>query len=407
MSKTSQQPFRDRIVELRHVRAGDLKDHPRNWRRHPKRQVKALRAMLVEVGFSAPLIAREHDGHLILIDGHLRKSFGADLVVPVAVLDVTEAEGDALLATLDPLTGLAESDPDALRDLLSRITSSSEEVRKLFADLSAEAGTSPGRADPEEIPAIPSSPKSRPGDLWVLGDHRLVCGDAREAGDLERLMGGERARMLVTDPPYGVSYVGKTRAALRIANDEPAGLDELLSRAFAAADGVLERGTGLYVFHPTGPEQLTFLQAFLAQWVLRQDLVWAKDSLVLGHADFHFRHEGFYYGNTPGPGRFGRGHHGWFGGNAESSILEFPRPRASREHPTAKPVALIRRLIANSSAPGDVVLDSFLGGGSTLIAAHQIGRRCFGVELDPRYVDVAVSRWESFTGQKATRRRIR
>ena len=168
---------------------------------------------------------------------------------------------------------------------------------------------------------------------------------------------------------------------------------------------MLAGGAAIYVFHPAGPSLSTFLEAFLHQgWVLRQDLVWVKDSIVLGHADYHYRHEPIFYGNSPGA-RFGRGAAGWFGSDAESSVLEVPRPRASREHPTSKPVALIRRLVANSSAPGDIVLDPFLGSGSTLIASHQIGRRCFGIELDPSYVDVAVSRWESFTGQKATRRR--
>jgi DNA modification methylase len=407
MRRTNEAPFRDRIVELRRVRAGDLKKNPRNWRRHPKRQVDALRALLAQVGYAAALLAREQDGELILIDGHLRRSLRADQVVPVLVLDVTEEEADLLLATLDPLTSLAEADPDALRDLLSRVSSSSEAVRKLFAELAASAGPLLGRADPEDIPAVPAAPKSRPGDLYLLGDHRVLCGDAREPSDLERLMAGEQARILLTDPPYGVDYAGKTAAALTITNDDSSGIEDLLSRAFTSANGVLVSGAALYVFHPSGSNQAMFLQAFLDQgWVLRQDLCWVKDTLVLGHADYHFRHEPIYYGNTPAA-RWGRGSSGWFGSNAESTVLEVPRPRASREHPTAKPVELLRRLIANSSAPNDVVLDPFLGSGSTLIAAHQIGRRCYGVEIDPRYVDVAVARWESFTGCKATRRRKR
>jgi DNA modification methylase len=127
--------------------------------------------------------------------------------------------------------------------------------------------------------------------------------------------------------------------------------------------------------------------------------------MVLGHADYHHRHEPILYGHAPAEGRWGRGAAGWYGGHAEASVLEVPRPKASPEHPTAKPVELVRRMIANSSAPKDVVLDPFLGSGSTLIAADQLGRRCFGVEIDPRYTDVAVRRWERFTGRKATRAR--
>lgn len=149
---------------------------------------------------------------------------------------------------------------------------------------------------------------------------------------------------------------------------------------------------------------MTFLQAFTAQgWELRQLLAWVKDALVLGHADYHHRFEPILYGNTPCGHRFGRGASGWYGGHAEASVLEVPRPRSSPEHPTAKPVELLRRLLANSSAPGDVVLDPFLGSGSTLIAAELLGRRCFGVEIDPAYTDVALSRWESFTARRATR----
>jgi DNA modification methylase len=403
MTEPSPHAFRDRIVELRRVRAGDLLEHPRNWRRHPKRQVDALRAILGEIGFSAALIAREEDGRLILVDGHLRRSLGPEQIVPVLVLDVTEAEADKLLATLDPLTGLAEANPEALRDLLARVTSSSEAVRRLLADLSIQAGKARGNGDPEEIPPVPQQPRSRLGDLWVLGDHRVLCGDARSAADLARLTEGERARMLWTDPPYGVGYVGRTRAALRIQNDDEAGIAELLAVAFEAIDEVLAPGAAIYVAHPAGPAQATFVQAFLARgWILRQSLVWVKDALVIGHADYHYRHEPILYGHTRA-GRWGRGAAGWYGGNAESSVLEIPRPRSSREHPTAKPVELVRRCVANSSAPGDVVLDPFLGSGSTLIACEQLGRRLFGVELDPAYADVAVSRWEAFTGRRATR----
>lgn len=405
MTEPSPNAFRDRIVELRRVRAGELEEHPRNWRRHPKRQVQALRAILGEIGFSAALIAREEDDRLILIDGHLRRSLDPDQIVPVLVLDVSEAEADKLLATLDPLTGLAEANPDALRDLLARVTSSSEDVRRLLADLSIQAGEARGNEDPEEIPPLPRQPRARLGDLWMLGDHRLLCGDARSAADLARLTESEQPRMVWTDPPYGVGYVGKTPDALRIQNDDQSGLAELLAAAFEAIDGVLAPGAALYIAHPAGPGQATFVQAYLGRgWVLRQSLVWVKDALVLGHADYHYRHEPILYGHTPA-GRWGRGAAGWYGGNAESTVLEIPRPRASREHPTAKPVELVRRCVANSSAPGDVVLDPFLGSGTTLIASEQLGRRCFGVELDPAYTDVAVFRWEAFTGRKATRQK--
>jgi DNA modification methylase len=327
-------------------------------------------------------------------------------VVPVLVLDVTEEEAEKLLLTLDPLTGLATADPGPLRDLLSRAAFSHEDLRRLLGELSASAGPATGVTDPDAIPPAPASPRTRSGDLWVLGEHRLLCGDARSKEAMSRLMGRGRARMCFADPPYGVSYVGKTNRAMRLRGDEPEGLPDLLRCSFAAADSVLAPGAAIYVAHPAGPGSVAFTEAFLgAGWRLRQTLVWMKDSLVLGHADYHYRHEPILYGNRPGPGRWGRGASGWYGGNAETSVLEIPRPKASRDHPTAKPVELLRGLVQNSSAPEDMVLDPFLGSGSTLIACEQLGRRGRFVELDPAYVDVAVARWEAFSGNTATRKR--
>lgn len=398
--------FRDRIVELRRVRAGDLLEHPRNWRRHPERQRATLAALLAEIGYADALLAYEQDGRLVLVDGHLRRSIDPDQVVPVLVTDLTEEEADLVLATLDPIANLAQADPDRVAELHGLVGASSEAVRQLLADVARSAGVMgrTGLTDPDEVPPVPSEPRTRPGDLWRLGPHRLLCGDATDPDALVRLAAGELARTLWTDPPYGVAYTGKTRDALRIANDFEAGVRELLDRSFAAIDPVLSPGAAIYISHPAGALSITFGEAFLgAGWRIRQGLVWAKDTMVLGHADYHFRHEPLLYGCKPGPERFGRGHLGWYGGNAETSVFEIPRPQASREHPTAKPVELVRRCLQNSSATGDVVLDPFLGSGTTLIAAQQLDRRCYAIELDPRYVDVAVARWEAFTGEQAER----
>jgi DNA modification methylase len=153
------------------------------------------------------------------------------------------------------------------------------------------------------------------------------------------------------------------------------------------------------VAHPAGPGSVVFLQAFLAQgWRLHQTLVWVKDHMVLGHGDYHYRHEPIAYGYAPGAGRWGRGAKGWYGGNDRSSVLEIPRPSASRDHPTVKPVELIRRCLANSTAEGDLVLDPFCGSGSTLVAAELLTLKGYGMEIDPAYCDVIVSRLEASTG---------
>lgn len=395
--------IRDRIVELRRVRAGELQPNPRNWRRHPKRQREALRALLSEVGFADAILARQlEDGSLEIVDGHLRQSMDAEAIVPVLILDVDEAEADKLLATLDPLASMAIADPEALRALLVSVETASEDVRLLLAGLATAADVQArlGLVDPDEIPE-PSEPRAKPGEVFALGEHRLACGDACDPALLRRLMGDERAQLMLTDPPYGVRYTGKTSRGLRIENDDPDGLGPLLTAAFGAIDAVLAPGAAIYLFHPAGPGSVRFADAVAAVgWDIRQGLVWVKDSLVLGHGDFHYRHEPILYAGKPGK-PLGRGRAGWYGGNAETSVFEVPRPKAGRDHPTAKPVELLSRLTANSSTFGDVVFDPFLGSGSTLIAAERLSRRLYGVEIDPTYLEVAIARWEAFTGQRA------
>jgi len=401
--------IRTRVVELRFVRAGDLKPNDRNWRTHPKAQRDALRAILSEVGFADAILARElPGGTLEILDGHLRQSMDPDLVVPVLILDLDDEESAKLLLSLDPLAAMAGIDPEPLRALLATVETGNEALRMLLADLAVQADLKAqlGVVDPEEVPDLPASSRAAYGDVFLLGKHRVACGDATDANLVSRLMAGEQARLLLTDAPYGVSYEGKTKRRLRIQNDRRDGLAELLQRAFSIADGVLEAGASIYLFYPAGEASLIFTDATRAVgWRLLQGLVWQKDSMVLGHSDYHYRHEPILYLAKPSEEPRGRGRGHWYGGNAETSVLEFPRPKASREHPVAKPVALIARLVNNSSCFGDLVLDPFVGSGSCLIAAEQTGRRCNAVELDPAYVEVAIARWEAFTGSRAKKER--
>ena len=260
-----------------------------------------------------------------------------------------------------------------------------------------------GLTDPDAIPEPPEEPVTKRGDLWLLGEHRVLCGDSTDPHDVKIVMNGEEAACLWTDPPYGVSYVGGTERKLTIKNDDRDGLEGLLGGAFAAIDPQLVPGAAIYIAHPAGPNALVFVARFIAQgWTLRQGLVWKKDRIVVGHSDYHYGHEPILYGLKPGyAGRRGRGAAGWYGGNACSSVFEIASPVRNADHPTAKPVALVAAMITNSSRTGEVVFDGFLGSGSTLIACEQTGRRCFGIELDPAYVDVVVKRWEQFSGKAA------
>jgi DNA modification methylase len=257
--------------------------------------------------------------------------------------------------------------------------------------------------DPDEAPPRPTGPpRSRPGEIYELGQHRLACGDARDAELVARLFETELAEVLLTDPPYGVDYVGKTKEKLQISNDDGAGLAVLLAEVFAIADVVLAPSGRFYVAAPTGPRGTVFRLA-LEQigWRFHQELVWIKNSPVLGHSDYHHQHEALLYGWKPGPGRPGRGRHAgsrWYGNNRETTVLLYDRPARSAEHPTMKPVALMERLVGNSSRRGEIVFDPFAGSGSTLIACERLGRRCFAVELDPAYCDVIRRRYEEYTG---------
>jgi DNA modification methylase len=256
-------------------------------------------------------------------------------------------------------------------------------------------------ADPDQAPPLPEGePESSPGELYELGPHRLLCGDATDPGVLARLLGGLQAEVLWTDPPYGVGYEGKTPQALTIANDSTGTLAPLLDGAFAAADTVLAPAARCYIAAPAGSQGTVFRTAFdRVGWHHHQSLVWVKNAPVLGHSDYHYAHEDILYGWKPGPGRPGRGRHQgsrWYGDNRQTTVFHVDRPARSEEHPTMKPVGLIEAMLRNSSRHGDVVFDPFAGSGSTLIACERLGRRCFAIELDPAYCDVIRNRYEGF-----------
>jgi DNA modification methylase len=325
--------------------------------------------------------------------------------VAVSWVDVPESAEGRIVAIDNRSSDLASYDVEELVELLSGL----DGLEGTGYDESDLAGLldelDPGPLLEEAPPALPREPLTRPGELVRLGEHRLVCGDARDRRVYERLLGGEPAGMMWTDPPYGVSYEGKTLQRLRIANDRSCGLAELLASALARVDAVLTAGAAVYMAHPAGPLQGLFISAFCGVgWQLRQSLIWVKDSFVLGRSDYHFRHEPILFGYKPAEqGRRGRGGVGWFGDNRQSSVFEIDRPRSSEEHPTMKPVELIEPMVRNSSRRGEVVLDPFAGSGSTLVACQRLGRRARLVEIDPAYCDVIIMRFERQTGQPAVR----
>lgn len=403
--------IRDRIRELRRVKASELLRNPRNWRTHPAAQGRALRALLTEIGYADALIARElPDGQLQLIDGHLRAETTPDEQVPVLVLDVTEEEADKLLLTLDPLAAMAETNAERIKALLETVRTDDEAVQELFKRTAGERlwrVLHPQEIDeaevaPEKADELKTKWGTENGQVWKIEQHRLTCGDCTDEAVPGRLFGnGEtrRLRLVWTDPPYGVSYGDKTGWMNRngaqprrkpIHNDDlaPAQVAALFSAALTNAVAYTERGAAIYATVPSGPLLPVFIAAMeRGGFGYRHCLVWVKQSFVLGRSDYHYRHEPILYGwREDGP-------HYFTEDRTHDSIFEINRPMVSELHPTTKPVELIARMVANSSGLGELVYDPFSGSGSTLLAAHQLGRIDYGVEIDPGYVAVTLERF--------------
>lgn len=326
----------------------------------------------------------------------------------VAFVDVSAEQAARIVLADNRTSDLADYNLDALLELVSSLETlvgSGYDQGALDALIDEVAGALPLADD--EVPPAPDEPRTRLGDVVELGTHRLVCGDARDADAYTALLRGERVRLLWSDPPYGVSYRGKTPAQLRIANDDAEGLEQLLRDALSCIDRNLDPGSAFYLCHPAGPLAALFWRELdRAGWDLRQGLVWRKDRMVLGRCDYHYAHEPVAFGYKPGCGRVGRGGKGWYGDNSQTSVLEVARPSAAREHPTMKPPELVAIGIRNSSRRGEVVLDPFAGSGSTLVACEQLGRRARLIELDPAYCDVIAARYERLTGGEATWGRV-
>jgi DNA modification methylase len=366
----------------------------------------ALSESIATNGVYRPVVVQRSTNQ-VLCGNHLveeARRLGASSL-PVYLIDVDDEHARRIVLADNRISDLGGYDTGALAALLSELDDLAgtgyvtNDLDALLDELQASAPVAE-----EDVSPRPSVARTRPGELIELGAHRLICGDARDPAVYATVMRGEPAAMLLTDPPYGVEYEGRTSRRLRIANDGPDKLADLLVAAFAQADGALAPGASLYVFHPAGPLAGIFHDAFLGTgWSLRQGLVWVKHPLVMSRADYHYKHEPLLYGYKAGPERLGRGAAGWYGDNKQSTVFEAPRPRSSAEHPTMKPVELLAAWVRNSSRRGEIVLDTFAGSGSTLVACEQLGRRARLIEVDPGFCDVVVERYERLTGSRAIR----
>ncbi len=385
-------------LKIEHVSLEWLEFDPRNARKHSDKNLAAIAESLKQFGQRKPIVIT-HDNVVVAGNGTLEAArfLGwSEIAVVRAPNDWSQEQLMAFALADNRSAELAEWNPEILSAQLLELYEAETDIEALGFELPQQIETDPIEED--ELPEAKVTRVER-GDLWQLGDHLLYCGDSLDAESYEKVMAGEEADLIWTDPPYGVSYVGKTKDALTIENDslDDRGLEQFLRDAFALGFAHCKPGGCWYVAAPSGDLFLSFAIPLKELEVWKHTLVWVKDSLVLGRADYHYRHESIFYGWKPGAA------HQEPPDRKQDTVWEFDRPKASREHPTMKPVDLISRAIENSSRVGDSVLDFFGGSGSTLIAAHQLKRKARIIELDPKYCDVIIARWEKITGEEAVK----
>ena len=376
--------------------------YARNSRKHSDEQVAQIAASIKEFGWTNPILV---DGENGIIAGHGRlpaaRKLGLEEVPVIELAHLTEIQKRALIIADNKLALNADWDNEMLALELEELqlegfdlalTGFDEDELNKLMPVEVE-----GLTDEDAVPDIPEEPITKPGDIYLLGKHRLMCGDSCSTNDMEKLCDGQLVDIWLTDPPYNVAYEGGTKEKLTIKNDSMADdqFRQFLRDAYVTADLVMKPGAVFYIWHADS-EGYNFRGAAQdAGWKVRQCLIWKKSSLVMGRQDYHWRHEPCLYGWKEGAS------HLWAADRKQTTILEFDKPSRNGEHPTMKPVALFEYQLLNNTKGGDIVLDSFGGSGTTLLAAEKHGRYARIMELDPKYCDVIVKRWEEFTGKKA------
>lgn len=397
------------------VPVGDLKPHPRNPRVHPESALARLAQSIETYGWTNPVLV-DKDNRVLAGHARLKAAERLGLTeVPVIRLPLSGKKADAYLVADNRLAELTEWDLPILKDFLAEVGDgltgfTDEELAALMKSLATPiVGLTDDDAVPEDAPTT-----CKPGELWLLGDHRLLCGDSTVITDVENLMRGDKAGLLLTDPPYAVEYVekardmnergyGHSRATLSAAikgdglNDVTAAIlwRDSFTTAVASA---LNENPAIYIWHAPGRAMLV-LHAVLAElgFLYHQTLIWHKNNFVIGRCDYQWQHEPCYYGWI-------QGHRPpFYGPKNQTTVWDIARDTNKPVHPTQKPVAVLTPAIQNHLKSGEVAYDPFGGSGSTLIACEKLGRKCRMIEIDPHYCDVIIKRWEDFTGQTARR----
>lgn len=390
-------------MQIKTVSVEKLIPYVKNSRTHSDGQVAQIAASIKEFGWTNPILV---DGESGVIAGHGRllaaRKLGQKEVPVIELAHMTESQKRAYVIADNQLAMNAGWDTTLLSLELADLKEQGFEMDVLGFDPKEldkllEPEQVDGLTDEDAVPEAPVEPKTKLGDIYQLGNHRLMCGDSCSITDMEKLCAGQLVDMWLTDPPYNVAYEGKTKDALKIQNDSMGDdqFRQFLRDAYVTADTVMKGGAVFYIWHADS-EGYNFRGAAKdAGWTVRQCLIWKKSVMVMGRQDYHWKHEPCLYGWKDGAG------HLWAADRKQTTVLEFDKPSRNGEHPTMKPVELFAYQMLNNTKGGDIVLDSFGGSGTSMIAAEKNGRYARLMELDPKYCDVIVKRWEDFTGKKA------
>ncbi len=378
--------------------------NPRKDLKPEDEEYQRIKKSIVEYGCVIPLVVNKD---MTIIGGHQRLKILKDLgytEIECVVVDYDKSKEKGCNIILNNENVSGEWDNKKLEELMEELQKedfdmemtgfSFDEVDNILKDIT---GSKEDDFDIQQALDEIDEPTTKTGDIWILGRHRLMCGDSTQKEQVLRLMNNQEADMLLTDPPYNVDYEGKTADALKIENDNMNETEfyNFLLDSFRNMYESVKYGGSVYVFH-ADTEGLNFRNAFKScGFKLAQCLVWVKNTFVMGRQDYQWRHEPILYGWKEGAGHY------FVDDRKQSTVLEFDKPSRNAEHPTMKPVDLLVYLIKNSSKEDNLILDLFGGSGSTLIAAEQTKRKCYTMELDPKYCDVIVKRWETLTGEKA------
>lgn len=381
-------------MNVKEIDIKDIKPYEKNPRKNDN-AVSYVVASIKQFGFKVPIVI---DKNNVIVAGHTRykaaKQLKMEFVPCIIADDLTDEQVRAFRLADNKVAEQSEWDFDLLDNELAQILDIDMDAFGFLDEIGEDAEEA--TEDDYEINP-PEEPKAKLGEIYQLGRHRLMCGDSTVLNDVEKLMGGARADMLLTDPPYNVNYEGKTKDKLKIQNDKMKNdnFRQFLADAFLNADTVMKPGAVFYIWHADS-EGYNFRGAcFDVGWKVRQCLIWNKNSMVMGRQDYQWKHEPCLYGWKDGAG------HLWASDRKQTTIINFDKPTRNDKHPTMKPIPLFDYQVKNNTKGDDIVLDLFAGSGTTIMACEQNGRRGYCMEYDPKYVDVIIDRWETFTGKKA------